>query len=122
MCGLVGVAERRVTLLERRAPQPLLITGSSGEFVATNVGAPIGVATGAADASNLTVPPGRVLLAFTDGLTERPGESPDVSLARLQGAAIGYDSLDDMLDGLLRVLTPEGGNDDTAILAVTWRP
>jgi serine phosphatase RsbU (regulator of sigma subunit)/type II secretory pathway pseudopilin PulG len=122
ICGLVSVAERRITFANAGHPNPLLISGSSSEFVATNVGAPIGVATDAADASTVTVPPGGVVVAYTDGLFERRGESPDVSLARLQGAAIGYDSLDDMLDGLLRVLTPAGGNDDTAILAVTWRP
>jgi len=41
-----------------------------------------------------------------------------VGLARLRGAAIGYDSLDQLLDGMLRALTPDGCDDDTAILAV----
>jgi serine phosphatase RsbU (regulator of sigma subunit) len=121
LCGLVNVAERRVTFANAGHPNPLLITGSSGEFVTTHVGAPIGVASERGGATSVSVPPGGVLVTYTDGLFERRGESPDVSLARLRAAAVGYDSLDHMLDGLLHELTPEGGNDDTAILAVTWR-
>jgi hypothetical protein len=90
--------------------------------VATNVGPPIGVVSAAKDVTTVTVPEGAVVMTYTDGLFERRGESLDAGLARLQGAAIGYDTLDHMLDGLLRVLTPDGGHDDTAILAVTWRP
>jgi serine phosphatase RsbU (regulator of sigma subunit) len=85
------------------------------------VGPPIGVASERGGATTVSVPPGGVLVTYTDGLFERRGENPDVSLARLRDAAVGYDSLDHMLDGLLHELTPEGGNDDTAILAVTWR-
>jgi serine phosphatase RsbU (regulator of sigma subunit) len=71
-------------------------------------------------AVSVQVPPNATLLAYTDGLFERRGESPDVGLARLRGAAIGYDSLDQLLDGMLRALTPDGCDDDTAILAVKW--
>ncbi|MDQ1381549.1 MAG: hypothetical protein QOJ71_2268, partial [Actinomycetota bacterium] len=68
----------------------------------------------------VSVPPGGVLMAYTDGLFERRGESPDVGLARLRDASIGYRSLSELLDGVLHTLTPDGGHDDTAILAVTW--
>jgi serine phosphatase RsbU (regulator of sigma subunit) len=127
LCGLVNVAERRVTYANAGHPNPLLVTGTTGEFVSTHVGAPIGVAPigvarDAGVSTTVSVPEGGVLLAYTDGLFERRGENPDVSLARLRDAALGYDSLDHLLDGLLRELTPDGGHDDTAILAVTWRP
>lgn len=121
LCGLVDVAERRVTYANAGHPEPLLLTGSTGEFVSTHVGPPIGVATNTGVATSVSVPPGGVLLAYTDGLYERRGENPDVSLARLRDAALGYDSLDHLLDGLMREMTPDGGHDDTAILAVTWR-
>jgi hypothetical protein len=68
----------------------------------------------------VAVPPHGTLLAYTDGLYERRGESPDVGLARLRGAAVGNGSLDELLDGMLGVLTPAGCDDDTAILAVRW--
>ncbi len=122
LCGLVNVAERRVTFANAGHPNPLLVTGATGEFVATHVSPPIGVAESAGVATDVTVPPGGVLVAYTDGLHERRGENPDVSLARLRDAALGHGTLDDLLDGLLHELTPDGGHDDTAILAVTWRP
>lgn len=122
LCGLVDVAERRITFANAGHPNPLLITGAGAEFVATKVGVPVGVEPGAYPTMSVSVPSDGVLLAYTDGIFERRGESPDVGLERLRNASVGYASLDELLDGLLRVLTPDGGRDDTAILAVTWRP
>ena len=120
LCGLVDVKEHTVTLANAGHPNPLLISGSSAEFVATNVGPPVGVAAATYTSVGVKVQPNGTLLAFTDGLFERRGESPDVGLARLRGAAVGYDSLEELLDGMLHALTPEGCDDDTAILAVRW--
>jgi serine phosphatase RsbU (regulator of sigma subunit) len=121
LCGLVDVRARRVTFANAGHPNPLLITGADADFVSTRVGAPVGVATKQFEPVDVFVPPDGTLLAYTDGLFERRGESPDDGLARLRGAATGYGSLDDLLDGLLHALTPDGGHDDTAILAVRWR-
>jgi len=120
LCGLVNVAERRITFANAGHPNPLLIAGSSADFVRTRVGPPVGVATSEFEPVVVSVPADSTLLAYTDGLFERRGESPDEGLARLRAAATGYGSLDELLDGLLRVLTPDGGHDDTAILAVKW--
>jgi len=121
LCGIVNVPERRVTFANAGHPNPLLITGANADFVTTRVGPPVGVATTEFAPVDVSVPPNGTLLAYTDGLFERRGESPDDGLARLRGAATGYGSLDDLLDGLLHALTPDGGHDDTAILAVRWR-
>jgi serine phosphatase RsbU (regulator of sigma subunit) len=122
LCGLVDVAGRSVSFANAGHPRPILLGESGAELVATITGAPVGVAVEPPVATTVIVPPGGTLLAYTDGLFERRGESPDVGLARLCDATAGYDSLDDLLDGLLHELTPDGGNDDTAILAVRWRP
>jgi serine phosphatase RsbU (regulator of sigma subunit) len=120
LCGLVNVAERQVTFANAGHPNPLLIDGARAEFVATRVGPPVGVATTEFESVVVTVPPNGTLLAYTDGLFERRGESPDAGLARLRSAATGRHSLEELLDGLLRVLNPDGGHDDTAILAMRW--
>ncbi|MDQ1383186.1 MAG: hypothetical protein QOG65_565 [Actinomycetota bacterium] len=120
LCGLVDVVERRITFANAGHPNPLLITGSTAELTATKVGVPVGVAGDTYETVTVSVPPGGVLMAYTDGLFERRGESPDVGLARLRDASIGYHSLSELLDGVLHTLTPDGGHDDTAILAVTW--
>jgi serine phosphatase RsbU (regulator of sigma subunit) len=122
LCGLVDVAERRITFANAGHPSPLLITGATAELVSTKVGVPVGVEANGYPTVTVNIPPHAILMAFTDGLFERRGESPDVGLARLRDASIGYESLSDLLDGVLHSLTPDGGNDDTAILAVTWNP
>jgi hypothetical protein len=121
LCGLVNVDERRVTFANAGHPNPLLIGPTGAEFVETRVGPPVGVAESEYESVAVSVPANTTMVAFTDGLFERRGESPDVGLARLRRAATGYASLDTLLDGMLHVLTPDGGDDDTAILAVTWR-
>jgi serine phosphatase RsbU (regulator of sigma subunit) len=118
----VNVAERRITIANAGHPSPLLITGSTAELIPTRVGVPVGVAGEPYGTVTVSVPPGGVLMFYTDGLFERRGESPDVGLARLRDASTGYHSLADLLDGVLHALTPDGGHDDTAILAVTWNP
>ena len=64
---------------------PLLISDGGGTFITSAVGVPIGVNTGATYTSTaVSTPPAATLLAFTDGLVERRGESIDTGLARLQ--------------------------------------
>jgi serine phosphatase RsbU (regulator of sigma subunit) len=62
------------------------------------------------------------LLAFTDGLIERRGETIDAGLDRLRAAAARADEqqLAAMLDDLLGTLTVEGRRDDTVILGLRW--
>jgi hypothetical protein len=122
LCGLVDVGERRITFANAGHPSPLLITGSTAELLPTKVGVPVGVSGDTYGTVTVSVPPGAVLMAYTDGLFERRGESPDVGLERLRAASVGYHSLSELLDGVLHELTPDGGHDDTAILAVTWNP
>lgn len=121
LCGRVKAAERSLTLANAGHPNPLLIDATGAEFVTTTVGPPIGVPGGAYAAVSVPIPTEATLLMYTDGLFERRGENPDVGLARLRQAAGGEQSLDDLLDGLLRVMTPVGGHDDTAILGMRWR-
>jgi serine phosphatase RsbU (regulator of sigma subunit) len=81
---------------------------------------PIGVNTGATYTSTaVSTPPAATLLAFTDGLVERRGESIDTGLARLQDAATAnHSDLDGLLSRLLELRL--GGDDDTAIAGLRW--
>jgi hypothetical protein len=86
------------------------------------VGVQIGVRSGASYASpSVDTPPATTLLAFTDGLVERRGESIDAGLARLQRAArANHAELDDLLSRLVEDVRRDGGDDDTSIAALRW--
>ena len=104
-------------------PPLLVLPGGDHRFLDEVRGVPLG----AGDASRYSVatasmPPGSLLVLYTDGLVERRGESLDAGMARL--AAIVEDSPDDLeqlADGLLaRLLPADGGDaitdDDVALL------
>jgi serine phosphatase RsbU (regulator of sigma subunit) len=125
LCGYVDVEGHRISFANAGHLPPLLITPDSGEFLSTTVGPPIGVpAPDGYRTQTTTVPPGATLIAYTDGLIERPRESLDDGLARLKaaaGVALQQDvSLDDLLATLVAGLAHDGHSDDTAILGVRW--
>ncbi|UMB68980.1 SpoIIE family protein phosphatase [Mycobacterium paraterrae] len=67
------------------------------------------------------LPSGSVILLYTDGLIERPGEPLDDGFARLQGAAAYRADLPvgDLCDELLERMAPDGGyTDDVVLLAL----
>lgn len=122
LCALVDVEKRDVTVTSAGHLPPLLITNGSGEFIRSEVGVPIGVSADARYASTaVAAPPAATLLAFTDGLVERRGESIDAGLARLERAATSQPAaLDDLLDRLVEDLRIGQGDDDTAIAGLRW--
>ncbi len=122
LCAVVDVDAHRLTVTSAGHLPPLLLSNGSGTFVHTDVGVPIGVRAGARYTStSVTTPKAATLLAFTDGLVERRGESIDTGLARLQQAAsANHVALDELLSRLIRDLRHDGGDDDTAIAALRW--
>jgi serine phosphatase RsbU (regulator of sigma subunit) len=122
LCGYVDVEGHRISLANAGHLPPLLITDDSGEFLSTAVGPPIGVSAPEGYRTDaVSVPPGATLLAYTDGLVERPGESLDDGMARLRTAAGREDgSLDELLAALVAGLAHDGHSDDTAMLGVRW--
>jgi serine phosphatase RsbU (regulator of sigma subunit) len=120
LCGAVDVTEHRVTIANAGHPDPLVVTSEGAEFLRTMVGPPIGVNGAAYTSIEAPIPPRATLVGFTDGLYERRREHPDEGLGRVRDASRGFDSLDELLDGLLDKMAPGGGSDDTAILGIRW--
>lgn len=122
LCGVIDLDRQQMTLASAGHLAPLLMNGSGAQFVPIRVGAPIGVRAPRPYAEvEVPIPPGATLIAFTDGLIERRGESLDVGLQRLRDAATSRpDALDDLLRRIADELTHDGGEDDTAILGIRW--
>src|SRR6185437_3247404 len=119
LCALVDVDAHRLTVTSAGHLPPLLISDGKGTFVESEVGVPIGVrGTASYMSTSIDTPPASTLLAFTDGLVERRGESIDEGLDRLRRAATGnHVPLDDLVGRLVDDLRLDGGDDDTAIAA-----
>jgi serine phosphatase RsbU (regulator of sigma subunit) len=82
----------------------------------------LGVASTAYESTTITMTPGSILLAYTDGLVERRTEDLDLGFQRLADAAATPTNqpLDDVLTDILSIMTGDGADDDIAILAFKW--
>ncbi|HEX4281440.1 MAG TPA: PP2C family protein-serine/threonine phosphatase [Solirubrobacteraceae bacterium] len=120
LCALVDVEAHTLTVTSAGHLPPLLISDGTGTFIKGAVGVPIGVKTSATYTSTaVSTPPAATLLAFTDGLVERRGESIDAGLERLQHAATAnHSDLDGLLSRLLELR--HDSDDDTAIAGLRW--
>jgi serine phosphatase RsbU (regulator of sigma subunit) len=122
LVGLGDTATCEVTLANAGHFNPLVVDGTEADFVATQLGVPLGVQGGVYPSVVVPMAPGSTMIAFTDGLVERRTESLDVGLKRLAEAALSAQgSLDDLLTTLIRDLTSDASEDDIAILALRWR-
>ena len=122
LCGIVDIGRHEVSFANAGHLPPLLVGPGGSEFVSLDVGPPIGVPTSSAYQSlTVPVPPGATLIAYTDGLVERPAEHLDTGLARLQDSvARAPASLEGMLDAVVAELAEGTHHDDTAILGIRW--
>ena len=121
LCLLIDASTRQISITNAGHLPPLLISDGRSEFVETKVGLPVGVDRDASYSSTTsTAPPGATLLAFTDGLVERPGESIEVGLEQLRSRVrANHLPLDQLLTTVLRDLRHDAP-DDTAVAGIRW--
>jgi serine phosphatase RsbU (regulator of sigma subunit) len=122
LCMHVDLDRHLLTMASAGHFPPLLIDEDGARFAQVTVATPIGVGNRTTPEESRTVVASKTcLLAFTDGLVERRGENIDAGLERLRQVAPGHAGhVDDLLGGILADLTPDGSDDDIAILGVQW--
>ena len=123
LCGLVDVGTHEVALANAGHLPPLVCGGDGASLVEAKPGSPIGVAGHAAFKPTLLTTAARgTLIAYTDGLVERRGETLDTGLKRLLQAATARcgSSLDDLLTSLVSELTGDSPTDDIALIGLRW--
>ena len=105
---------------------PLLLTTGECRYLEALPAPPIGAVWSATyTTSTYEISAGSLLLLYTDGLVERPGEMVDVGLERLQGVVpwSPEGDLDTFCDDLLRrMLAGASRVDDVAVLSVAPQP
>src|SRR5579864_886504 len=114
LCAVIDTSTRQISLTSAGHLPPLISSADDTEFVDVPAGLPVGVDRDASYASTtITAPPGATLLAFTDGLVERRGESIEIGLERLRAEVnSNHAPLDQLLTHILGRLA-QGGADDT---------
>ncbi len=105
-------------------PYPLLVTQSGAAHYLKDGRRPpltVGREDDSRPPGREPLPPGSLLLLYTDGLIERPGESLDEGFDRLLTAAarLSHQPVDAVCTRLLEAMVPPGGyRDDVALLAL----
>jgi hypothetical protein len=119
LCGVIDTGRRQMVLANAGHLPPIVLHDGTAAVVEVPPGPPIGVADGAPTERTVALPAGVVVVAYTDGLVERRGESLDAAIERLERAASGPStSVDDLLDRLLGGLGANAPADDVAVLGI----
>ncbi|MER5730319.1 SpoIIE family protein phosphatase [Streptomyces sp. NPDC002138] len=111
-------ATGRCTLTRAGHPPPALaLPDGTVRLLDTPPGVPLGVGGIAFTPTDITVPPGSVLVLYTDGLIEARGCDLDERLAELTRLlAQPRRQLDQVCDSLITHLVPAAADDDVALL------
>ncbi len=123
LCASVDMQERQLSLTSAGHLPALMLSNGGSHYLDAPVGLPIGVEAGTVyQSTTVTVPPLATVVAFTDGLVERRGESIDEGLERLRTAATGnHVGLSELLGRLVSEMAEGGAEDDIAIVGVRWK-
>lgn len=104
-------------------PPPAVVTpGGAITFLDGPPGTPLG--TGGRDfrTEEVRLPPGSLLVLYTDGLIEARDRDLDQGMAQLAGALRRVEQpLEELCEGILRLLLPSAQQDDVAVLLARTR-
>ena len=122
LCAMIDAPAHQMTLANAGHLPPLLIRNGRAELIHGEVGLPVGVDPDVRyESSSVSVPAGATLLAFTDGLVERRGETIDTGLERLRArVSHNHATLEELLTQVVDEQREQGATDDTAIAAIQW--
>ncbi|MFJ8570254.1 SpoIIE family protein phosphatase [Streptomyces sp. NPDC093514] len=105
-------------------PPPAVVTpDGSITFLDGPPGTPLGAGGQDFRTEEVRLPPGSLLVLYTDGLIEARDRDLDEGMAQLAGALRRVDQpLEELCEGILRLLLPRAQQDDVAVLLARTRP
>jgi serine phosphatase RsbU (regulator of sigma subunit) len=121
LCALFDPNRSKLLLAVAGHPNPLLLDADGARYLDVPHGPPIGVPNGAYEQVEVDLAATGTLLAFTDGLVERRGESLDRGFGRLLNWLPPTDTpLPVLVSTVADSAAKTGHEDDLAILGVRW--
>ncbi|WP_371578541.1 SpoIIE family protein phosphatase [Streptomyces sp. NBC_01314] len=123
LLALVDPGSGMCTISSAGHPPPVLLRRQGRtDLIPVPAGPPLGTDLGGHEALTVPLPPGDVLLLYTDGLIEQRRMDIDASLRRLTSLNLSVDGpLEGMLDTLLARLVHGPAEDDVTLLAARMR-
>lgn len=118
VCAIVDLPEQTITYANAGHPPPLLVRDDSPIWLDEALATPLAVGDPSRTEARINVHPGDLLVLYTDGLIEHPGEGIDHGLLRLATCAVGHsrDSVQSIADHLIDQLVDEVPRDDVALV------
>jgi len=122
-CASLDLRNGRLRVANAGHPDMILVDGAGGRLLGSQAGPPVGVQETPPTELECVLPSGATLLAFTDGLFERRGESLDVGLQRVCDCVAGIDgTVDAILGQAIADVVPSDHPDDIAMVGLRWTP
>ncbi|MFG2130949.1 SpoIIE family protein phosphatase [Streptomyces sp. NPDC048751] len=120
---LIDPASGTCTVSSAGHPPPVLLRrGATTDLLPVTPGPPLGTDLGGHEAVTVPLPPGEVLLLYSDGLVEQRRADIDASLRRLTDLSLDVDGpLEDVLNTVLARLVYGPAEDDVTLLAARLR-
>jgi sigma-B regulation protein RsbU (phosphoserine phosphatase) len=118
--AVLDPAQRTLTFANAGHPRPLLITGSSAQFLDVERGIPLGLGLGDFSEVEVKLPTGSRLVFYSDGITEAENQlDEEYGLVRLQEHLFRTDaSAESLLDSVRLFADGSGLRDDASVILV----